>query len=145
MAAAPIKNDPEVSAHPDRAARLDHFKHALHRRMMALGLTQADVGRMAKVGRDSMSRYTRGMTLPDALTLQALARALGTSPTELDPGALKDRFIPAPANDAPGMTIRQSVMNPDRVRVQVDQELPFEAAAEIMMILKRHREAPASE
>ena len=47
------------------------------------GLTQEDLGRLAKVDRSHVSRYETGTKVPMLPTLTRLAKALGTTPSKL--------------------------------------------------------------
>lgn len=135
-------NNDGPAARMDRQARLDHLQRSLHSRMLELGLSQADVCRLAGFGRDSMSRYTRGMTLPEPPILMSLARALQVDPTELDPGAVRERLrfaAPAVAAEPPTMEISQDPANPGRLFVRLNQSLPFETASKIMLLLQEAR------
>jgi transcriptional regulator with XRE-family HTH domain len=67
------------------------FGKRLQRVMMAKGLSQSELARLAEMhlgkhfGRDSVSQYIRGETLPNPQRLGALSKALGVEPEELLP------------------------------------------------------------
>lgn len=71
-------------------ARME-FGRRLQRAMMNKGYSQSELARYAEThlgkhfGRDSVSQYIRGETLPNPQRLAALAKALGVDPEELLP------------------------------------------------------------
>ena len=82
-----------------------------------------------------MSRYFRGMTLPDPLSLTALAQALDCTPRDLDPAAGSALVLPQAANSGPAFEIRQDPGDPHRVFLRINQSVPFSLAAQIMALL----------
>lgn len=42
-------------------------------------MSQADLGKLISLSQDSISRFERGETIPDAIVMQVIARALGQS------------------------------------------------------------------
>lgn len=129
----------------DRAARLQHFKSALHALSLQRNVSQADVARATKLGRDSISRYFRGMTLPDPLSLHNLARALDVKPTDLDPGfdlgVLPHGVATAAANDQPVLEVKLDPADPSRVLLRLFRSVPVPLAAQIMALLDEQRKA----
>lgn len=116
----------------------------IQKRMLELGMTQADVVRaVAKFrgafDRDSMSRYTRGQSWPGPLQLAALANALQFDIREVDPGADEAVTEIAPATDSPSFSVTPDPRNPDRMRVRFDQSVSFEDAATLMRIVNEIR------
>lgn len=126
-----------------RAARLAYLAQQLHERSLRKNLTQADICRLSNMGRDSMSRYFRGMTLPDPLSLAALARALDCKPQDLDPGANVD-MLPRAANDGPMIEARQDPADPSRMMLRIYRSVPISLAAKIMVLLEDERNAASS-
>ena len=123
-----------------RDDRLSHMARTIHERMLKLGLTQADVCRRSGIGRDSMSRYAAGETIPGPLLLDRLARALEIEPRDLDPGVPPERllFRPTSANDA-ALEFKQDPADPDRYWVRINQSLPADIAVEIMLLMQKVR------
>jgi transcriptional regulator with XRE-family HTH domain len=117
-----------------REARLAHMADRLNRLSIEKNMSQADLSRATKLGRDSMSRYFRGMTLPDTLSLVALARALGTEPRDLDPGATA-ATLPNMTEIAPAMSIREDPAAPGWSFVQINRRMPSSLAARIMVMI----------
>lgn len=137
--ALPIRSEDNgavrLPAQANREARLHQLARELNRRALQKGLTQADICRATKLGRDSMSRYFRGMTLPDLLHLTALAQTLGCTPRDLDPAAGSALILPQAANGGPAFEIKQDAANPHNVFLRINQSVPFGLAAQIMALL----------
>jgi transcriptional regulator with XRE-family HTH domain len=127
-----------------RFNRLRHIAKALHVASLKLNMTQADICRATGMGRDSMSRYFRGMTMPDALSLQKLSRALNTLPRDIDPGA-SEGLVAASAETGTGPAF-EAKADPDdatRLFLRINQSVPFGLAAKIMVLIEEHqRSAP---
>jgi transcriptional regulator with XRE-family HTH domain len=51
--------------------------------MAAKGRSQADLARASRVGRDRISKYVRGIYLPQIAHLESIAAALGVDPADL--------------------------------------------------------------
>lgn len=85
-------------------------------------------------GRDKISMYIRGRTLPSPVYLRALCKALGTTPEEL----LPTRGRAAAAQKAPSLDFRQ--MEDGNVFLRVNQAVSMETAIEIVAILKKDNE-----
>lgn len=58
---------------------LDYFPQALQALRSVRGLTQAELGRRAGIGKGQIGRYERGEATPDFKGFERLARALGTT------------------------------------------------------------------
>lgn len=127
-------SEPKSPSRWTREARLSHMAERLNRLSIEKNLSQADLSRITKLGRDSMSRYFRGMTIPDTLSLVALARALGTEPRELDPGATA-ATLPSMTEIAPAMSIREDPAAPGWSFVQINRRMPSALAARIMGLI----------
>lgn len=92
------------------------FGKRLQRAMMDKGFSQSELARVASLqlgkhfGRDSVSQYIRGETLPNPERLAALARALGVSDEDLLPsrGLRGVRGLPSVTEMMrPGLEIRE--------------------------------------
>lgn len=135
----PAPNDDAMDQ--SRDIRRQHLARELHRRSMQKMLSQADISRATGLGRDSISRYFRGQTQPDPLSVLKLARALDCKPRDLDPGAV-DVPLQPPANGAPAMDVRQSSSDPTKGVLQINLELPFRTIAEIMRLVDEQMRTP---
>ena len=89
--------DIKMGLDPDgthKTEALKEFGRRLQNRLVAKGWNQSDLARTARLGRDSISTYVNGKTLPTPLALKKLTDALGCSVDSLLPPALiaeKDR------------------------------------------------------
>lgn len=95
--------------------------------------SQADLARAAGMGRDAISTYIRGKSLPEPHSLKKIADALGVDIADLMPD------LPASASEAeiPALSIRQLAGQPNKVWLQVNQAVTLDQAAQIMSILNR--------
>lgn len=92
---------------------------------------QSDLARKAGIGRDSVSTYVRGQTLPEPVALGKIAGAFGVSPKDLLPNT-----APAAIGEAaPSLEIRQVHSDPSKVWLRVDQAVSPLLAAKIMELL----------
>lgn len=57
----------------------------------ARGLTQTQLGRAAKIGQNTISRYEAGLSDPSREAVARLATALGVHPAAIEFGALTDQ------------------------------------------------------
>jgi transcriptional regulator with XRE-family HTH domain len=134
----------ESNGYTVRSNRLRHVAKTLHVASLKTNMTQADICRATGMGRDSMSRYFRGMTLPDALSLQKLSRALNTLPRDIDPGA-SEVLVAASAETGtgPAFEVRADPDDATRLFLRINQPVPFGLAAKIMVLIEEHqRSAP---
>lgn len=104
------------------AARAE-FARRLQNMMSDAGLNQSELAERATtllgkhVGRDSVSQYIRGVTLPNATRLAAIAKVLRVAPHDLLP-TRGIRSVPsATASMKPGLEVRD---DPDEAYQQVN-------------------------
>lgn len=112
------------------------LQHAMNRK----GWDQAELARRAgasagrdsklKLGRDSVSKYTRGLNLPGPAALSAIAKALGVKPEDL----LPTRGVASAGDANPPLDIR--VIEGGMVWLKVNQSVPYDIAMQIMKLLK---------
>jgi transcriptional regulator with XRE-family HTH domain len=119
------------------------FARRLHKLMRAKNWNQSDLARVAfgttedargytvARGRDSISSYLRGTTIPDPKNRDKLAKALGVSPEELLPNGLFD----AMEQEEPSLEIKQVVGHPGQAWLRVNQLVTFDQALKIAGIL----------
>lgn len=115
-------------------------KQEFGRRLSALiaerGWNQSELARQASriggfnVGRDAISTYIRGRSLPEPRTLTALAKALGTSPESLIPHG-RHAVMTA---DEPMFQISMTA-DPGMVWMRMNLKLTFEQARQIMELV----------
>ena len=138
----PSKTDLPANA-PKDAVKVE-FARRLQALMLAKGWRQSDLAREASrhlpkgktFGRDSVSLYIRGMSLPGPLHLEALCKALGTRPEEL----LPTRGVPSAGEAIPALDVRE--MSDGNVWLRVNQMMPWPTAIKVMEILKGHPRSP---
>ena len=107
------------------------FAKKLYEMMVARGLSNAELGRLAGLGRDSISFYVRGKQMPTDRNIVALARALNVKPEDLRPNVLERAF----EGEAPALEIRAAHGHPDKMWLQVNQMVSPDKAMRIMAIL----------
>jgi len=130
------------AAGPDTAdmAPRELSKHEFGRKLMALmldkGWNQSELARRAKIGRDAVSTYIRGVSFPEPVSLNKLAKALGLTAEQL----LPNTTIRGIASDpTPAFEIKQAAGgDPSRVWLRVNRIVTFEQAAKIVQLLKEH-------
>lgn len=121
----------------------EHFARVLNKRMLELGMSQADLARAAfgettdnrgytvARGRDRISSYLHGKSLPDPVNLQKLADALGMSPESLAPditAATVDR-------ENPEVALTAIAGHSDKVLLRVNKLVPLALAAQIVTLI----------
>ncbi len=122
---------------PKDAVKVE-FARRLQAAMVQKGWRQSELARRAeaflpkgkKFGRDSISLYIRGKTLPGPVFLEALCKALGKEPDEL----LPTRGMPAAGEANPPLDVKD--MNDGNVWLRVNQAVPWDIALEIMRLLR---------
>ena len=74
------------------------FAKSLRAKLLELGISQSELARRAGLGRDSISGYIRGRSLPNPVNIDRLAKALGVNAEELCPsyGLGADAIAPSP-------------------------------------------------
>mgnify|MGYP006266634757 CR=1 FL=1 len=121
-------------------ARLQ-FARTLRAMMHDKGWNQSELARRAELGRDNISGYIRGRTLPNSRHLDRLARALSVEPGTLMGKAYVERF---PAGEETILRIEQVEGESGVVRLQVAQRVTIAQATRIMEILQRKGDCDAT-
>lgn len=88
---------------------------------------QSDLAKATGLGRDSISTYIRGLTMPDPKNIKKLADALDVVPQDLTSGTAPERVSPA-------LEITQSTAG--KVFIRINQAVTFDQASRIMAILQ---------
>jgi transcriptional regulator with XRE-family HTH domain len=123
------------------------FAATLRKLMLEKGLNGAELARRASaqlskpMGRQSITNYLNGTTIPEEAALRALAKALGVAardllprPHNLAPGELET----APAT--PNLDVRYTIQG-GKMRLMLTAEVPAEIGWQIVNLLK---ESPPS-
>jgi transcriptional regulator with XRE-family HTH domain len=130
---APAKHQPEPPSIGPRASVKAEFARRLQQKMLAhkpIPMSQADLARASQCGRDAVSTYVRGISLPNPKALKKIADALGCDPGDLIPDGM------APNDDAqPAFQVRQVAGSSDRVWITVNQSVSKDQASQITAIL----------
>lgn len=110
-------------------------KQEFGRRLLSImqekGWNQSELARQADMGRDNISCYVRGRSLPDPKSLKKISDALGIPPSELLPYGI----IQSAESEIPAMEIRQLSGHPDKVLVRLNKMLDLRQAAAIFDIV----------
>ena len=128
----PPSKDTDPSFTPQHITKQE-FGRRLYERMIRKGWNQSELARRAGIGRDSISTYVRGVSLPDPLYLQKLADALDCKPEDLLPNAVES----AMDREHPAMEIRQAQGDTTKVWLRVNRIVPPEVASEIFAIINK--------
>ena len=116
-----------------RRVSQQEFAKTLNKKMMEKGWTQSDLSRASGVGRDSISNYIRGKTVPTPQNLQKLADALGVDGADLYPNF----SLKASALDMPAVQTRILPSDPKFMYLEVNCKLPTDVALEIQALITK--------
>ena len=131
-------DEPQNQTHPIAHTKKE-FGARLREEILKRGWTQSDLARRAslflekEMGRDSISVYCLGKSLPGGTHLYAIARALDMEPAELLPGVAA---FAARVTGGSELEVRALPGMPGRARLVIDQEVSFDQAVKIMQILQ---------
>ncbi|MEP3248081.1 MAG: helix-turn-helix transcriptional regulator [Sneathiella sp.] len=106
------------------------FANRLQSAMIDKGWNQSELGRRANLGRDNISAYIRGISIPGPLHLNALAVALDVKTEEL----LPSDAMPSIDQAVPALDVRDT--GKGMAWLRVNQAVEWDAALKIMAILK---------
>jgi transcriptional regulator with XRE-family HTH domain len=109
----------------------DEFGRRVYTAMLAKGWTQAELGRQADLPRDSVSKYIRGVVLPEQGNLQKLAAALGMKTEELLPNII-ERSI---RDDIPSLELKVSSADSTRSWLKVNRLVTTTTAVKVIELL----------
>ena len=120
----------------------NEFARRLEARRIELGWNQSELARRASehlpkpakgqkqghsIGRDQISHYSRGVSLPRPEILRALALALRCEPSDLKPAAVPSRAGPVP--------FRMTTIETGRVQLTVNRVVSMDTAMKIAQLL----------
>lgn len=114
-----------------RVIRKQEFAKRLYKIIVARNLTQSEVARLAEVGRDSISQYVRGMSIPKPRTLVKIAEALKVEPEELFP----NYQAASVEEELPEQNFKGVTGDPEHMWVRLNIKLPKAKALEVMRII----------
>lgn len=107
------------------------FAKRLYEAMSNKGWTQSDLSRAAGVGRDSISNYIRGISLPNVRNLKKLADGLGVEMEELNPNF----SMSAAGMDVPSIQTRALPGDPHFMYLEINCKLPTDVALEVQQLI----------
>jgi len=114
---------------PKEAVRRE-FGKRLQGAMIDAGWNQSDLARQAGFGRDNVSAYIRGISMPGPLHLNAMAKAFGMKVEEL----LPSKAMPSIDQVIPAMDIRD--IGKGMAWLRINQAVDWDVALKIMAMLK---------
>ncbi|PHK92954.1 hypothetical protein CR162_21215 [Pseudoroseomonas rhizosphaerae] len=144
MSATPVYHSSEPLADFDPSAQFppDSLRaevgRRIQQRMQAKGWNQSDLAREAGIGRDNVSTYVRGKSMPGPKILAAIAKALDCTAEDLAPGIHGATAAGRPGGAALAavpLEIRQVSDNSGEVWVRMHRRMSLEQAMRIMAIL----------
>ncbi len=129
----------DFSSAVPREVALVEFGRRVQKFMVEKGFTsQADLARKASqflpegksFNRDTISKYIKGITLPRAAHLSALAKALDVAEDELVPKQLSKTTTPET------VAVNVSTVDEDTAWLRINQAVPWSTAVKILALLK---------
>jgi len=139
MTAAMILRNDNMPRHNPRPASKAEFARRLYKLLLEKGWTQSDLARKARLPRDSISTYVRGVAFPSKLSLDKLAKALGVKTEELTPAGVEVMD----ARVRSSIEIKAADGHPGMAWIKVDQMCSFKAALQIAEILNNDEASDA--
>ena len=112
--------------------RRQEFARRLEHLLMQKAWRQVDLSRASGIGRDSISTYLKGKTVPSRLSLQKMAKVFQIEPDQLYPNYAADAVA---EEEVPALEIKAVSGRPGKMWVQVNQELTNDQAMRIMTII----------
>ena len=116
-----------------RVLSKQEFGKRLFSLMLEKGMNQSDLARSSGLGRDSISTYVRGRSVPTPQNLVRLAESLGVSSIDLYPNYDAN----AAAIEEPVFQIKQINDGSGIMWLNVNMKIDGEKAVELMQILNR--------
>lgn len=108
------------------------FGKRLYSLMIRNGWNQSELARKCDLGRDSISQYVRGRSVPTPGNLNKLANILGVEPEALFP----NYDAQTNAIEAATVEIKSIDSDAENMWLRVNMKVPAEKALEVLKILK---------
>tara|TARA_R110001606_G_C15222844_1_gene634237 strand:+ start:167 stop:580 length:414 start_codon:yes stop_codon:yes gene_type:complete len=108
------------------------FGRRLYNFMMQNRMSQSDLSRASGMGRDSISQYVRGRSVPSPRNLTKLAEALNVEVDVLFP----NYDAQANASEQPTLEMKSIEADAENFWLRVNMKVPAMKALEVMKILK---------
>jgi|TARA_R100000084_G_scaffold67833_1_gene29712 transcriptional regulator with XRE-family HTH domain len=125
---SPSKGE-DMELAPKEAVRRE-FGKRLQGAMIDKGWNQSELARRAGVGRDNISAYIRGISMPGPVMLHKIAEALQMKPEEI----LPSKAMPSIDQVVPALDVRD--IGKGLAWLRINQAVPWDDAIQIMNILK---------
>lgn len=109
------------------------FGKRLYSLRVARGWSQSDLSRRADIPRDAISKYSRGINLPDPENLKKLADLFGVRPEELLPNVAEGAIA---AEENPAFEMKVSTTSPTLAWVRVNRLVRTTTAVKIAELLE---------
>lgn len=107
------------------------FGKRMYALMMKKGMNQSDLARASKLGRDSISTYVRGRSVPTPQNLEKLCAVLSVTPDELYPNYAAN----AAAIEEPVLQVKQVADDTNMMWLTVNMKVDAATAIQVMQIL----------
>jgi transcriptional regulator with XRE-family HTH domain len=114
-----------------KALTKQEFGRRLQALMRERNWNQSDLARAAGMGRDAVSTYVRGRSLPEPKSLKKLSDAFGMEPQQL----LPNTAMAAMDQEFPALEVKQAVGHPDKCWLRINQMVSTKQAMRVMQIL----------
>lgn len=108
------------------------FGKRLYNFMIERRMSQSDLSRASSMGRDSISQYVRGRSVPSPKNLSKLAEALDVEVDVLFP----NYDAQANASERPTLEIKSIESDAEHFWLRVNMKVPAAKALEVLKILK---------
>lgn len=115
----------------NRTKRNLEFGKRIYKMVVDMGITQSDLARMSGLGRDSISQYIRGKSVPTPVNLNKLAKALNIEASELYPQYESNAF----GTESLSQELRAVPGDPDHMWLRVDMKVPTAVALQVLNLV----------
>jgi len=124
-----VNNDIDYS---QKVLTRQEFGQRLYSFLMQKKMSQSDLSRASGMGRDSISQYVRGRSVPSPKNLQKLCDALDVEPDVLFP----NYDAQANAIEQATLEIKSIEADTENFWLRINMKVPAMKALEVMKILK---------
>lgn len=126
-----ISNDNSID-YSQKVLTRQEFGRRLYNLMMQKRYSQSDLARAAKLGRDSISQYVRGRSVPSPKNLAKLADALDVEVDVLFP----NYDAQSNAAEEPTFEMKSIEADAEHFWLRINMKVPASKAVQVMQILK---------
>ena len=125
-------SDPNDVDYSQKILTRQEFGRRLYNFMMQNRMSQSDLSRASGMGRDSISQYVRGRSVPSPKNLAKLADALNIEVDVLFP----NYDAQANAVETPTLEMKSVEADGENVWLRINMKVPTQKAIQAMQILK---------